>query len=439
MCEGPGFSDVAIRWDIPSVFADPVLAPRLVDLDGDGLLDLLVVRDEANPAVGSSIWRTHRNTGEGFAAGEDWTLPVIPGAAGLTATVMDYCEEGGALRSSLVDVTSDGLLDLVVTQGCEGASGWRVYPGSEGGFSQTPMVWTAPAVAGEPVEALADGMAICPDGGAVPLTVAEMSGDTRPDLLAYRGCEAGGWQVWIAGEAGYPSSPVVWGVPEVAEGRAVTHPAGAVSERIVNTCRWQQGASFLADLTGSGRVDLVVTDACDRAGVGTEHWLRFENRGSSFAAEPTVWALPGPPRLDAFDRDRGERGCIREGAPRVRENLLPETGWRYRLRDMTADGRPDLVVTESCGVSPDRWSVYRNTGADFAAEAADWCLPAAALAEGTLPELGPAERRCSEGDRARYETMELTGDGCPDLVLKGSCQDPEVGRTHWRVFPGSCE
>jgi len=435
-----GFAAQPLRWALPPTDADPVAAPRLVDMDGDGRLDQLVVQDASAPAVGASSWRVHRNTGAGFGDGEDWSLPSIPGVDRLTATVLDRCAGGGPLVARVADVTADQRADLIVTRGCgEADDGWQVYPAEASGFAAQPTPWRAPSPGDqEETPDLAAGAARCADGGDVPYTFASLTGDGRPDLLAYRGCGDAGWSVQAGSERGYQPA-TGWRTPsELAGGRAVAPPAGVVDGRIVNTCRWQQGASFLADLTGAGRVDLWVTDACDAGDVGSARWLRFENEGDGFAATPADWPLPAPPRPDAFDRDAGERGCMQAGSSRAREDLLVGVGWRYHLRDMTADGRPDLVVTERCGAAPDRWAVHANTGAGFAAEGADWCLPEAAVSDGAVATAGPAERRCEDGSRPTYETLELTGDGCPDLVLRGSCEDPSVGRTHWLVFPGVC-
>ena len=437
---GRGFAEAPLRWPLPETDPDPLVGPRLVDMDGDGRQDLLVVHDAGDAAIGAARWRVHWNTGDGFAAGEAWSLPAIDGRGRLTATVLDRCDAGGALQAAVRDVTADGWVDLVVTRGCDEVADWRVYPGGEGGFGDEPAVWRAPRL-GDPetTPGLASGTASCSGGGDVPYVFVGLTSDGRPDLLTYRSCEAAGWRVWEGSEAGYQAAPVAWRAPsELAGGRAVSHPAGEGSERIQNTCRWQQGASFLADLTGSGRSDLWITDACDAEDVGTRRWLRFENGGDGFAESPTDWSLPIPPRPDAFDLDRGERGCIQAGVERARENLLPETGWRYHLRDMTADGRPDLVLTERCGLAPDSWTVHPNTGGGFADAGERWCLPEAALSDGPITEPGPAQRRCEGGARPAYEVLELTGDACPDLVLRGSCEEPEVGLTHWRVFPGVC-
>src|SRR5690606_12794489 len=107
----------------------------LVDVNGDGSLDLVDCQDNASGVVwltGSSLpyWKVYLNNGFNFkTTAENWTIPVMENSTGALDQV-------SSSNYSLVDINGDGNPDLVDCQ--DNASGvvwltgsslpyWKVY------------------------------------------------------------------------------------------------------------------------------------------------------------------------------------------------------------------------------------------------------------------------------------------------------------------------
>ena len=167
----------------------------------------------------------------------------------------------------------------------------------------------------------------------------------------------------------------------------------------------------LRDMDGDLREDLVVTRSCDDTTIGVTDWLVYPNTGSGFGAA-VRFALPVLPTSP---------GCV--GASLV---------------DVDGDFKPDLVVTSLCtdtSVGTSRWLVYPSSGTAFAATAQPLQLPAAG-ALGTYATLEVDAPSCATFQPA-YAFFDLTGDHKADLVVTSACDDPTVGISSWRVYPGT--
>lgn len=169
----------------------------------------------------------------------------------------------------------------------------------------------------------------------------------------------------------------------------------------------------LFDFTADRQPDLVVaSDQCDSS-VGDSHWDLYPAGESSFAAQPTPYALPPArcnTRFDAF------------GA---------YSSLRYALLDLDADHRSDLVVYhDDCDtqVGADHWDVYHGGEAGFATQPAPYSLPAARC-NTPFDALGA-------DSQITYSLFDLTGDGVADLVVTRDQCDATVGSDHWDVYPG---
>ena len=108
------------------------------------------------------------------------------------------------------------------------------------------------------------------------------------------------------------------------------------------------------DITGDGHVDVVITDGCDAAGVGTERWIVHPGEDGGFGAA-TTWALPDLSALpttedaDLLEQMAGGWGCTND------ETL------RLTTMDVTGDGLADVLLTDGCdaaGVGTERWIVH---------------------------------------------------------------------------------
>ena len=122
----------------------------------------------------------------------------------------------------------------------------------------------------------------------------------------------------------------------------------------------------LADLTGDGLTDLVVTrdDNSGVDGLSGSLWLLYRNTGSGFSGSPTSWSLPA--------------GYDRLTFSSVYDDSSADPAWT--LTDLDADGKLDFVIThdDNAGVSglgSSTWMVFLNSGSGFATTGTPWDLP----------------------------------------------------------------
>ena len=215
--------------------------------------------------------------------------------------------------------------------------------------------------------------------------------------------------------AGFASEAIAWSLPQWAD-------ATFAFDDIANpaTCG-EQPTYALADLTGDGQPDLVVTHACDDGGLGIDQWVVFAGEGEGFG-EAQAWALPEwPATIAPFPAVPTQSQCS-EGRP------------ASALTDLTGDGRADLVITDACGdgdVGTMRWLVFENTGAGFG-DAIAWRLPAWPAEAPPFSALANPEA-CAVGVPAS-SLVDLGGDGLADLVVTSACGDAGLGAEQWLVF-----
>ncbi|HEY8089300.1 MAG TPA: VCBS repeat-containing protein, partial [Polyangiaceae bacterium] len=175
------------------------------------------------------------------------------------------------------------------------------------------------------------------------------------------------------------------------------------------------------DLTGSGKLDLVLTETCTDTSVGTSHWLVYPNTGSGFSTTPKTFALPAM-TLPLTSVSGANTACA--GTP----------SQKWTSVDLTGDGKLDLVLTETCTdatVGASHWLVYANTGSGFSATPATFALPAQTL---PLTSVSGANTACAGTPSQKWTTVDVNGDKKPDLVLTETCSDSTVGSTHWLVY-----
>jgi hypothetical protein len=213
-------------------------------------------------------------------------------------------------------------------------------------------------------------------------------------------------------------------------------------------CGRDRYASYaVLDLTADGVVDLVFTrNDCLDPRIGRDHWLVFEGGAAGFAATGAAYALPparyddaygNPPfdTLGAYD----EMGC---GGRLTQEYVS------YATMDLTGDGVLDLVrFRDDCddpAAGTDHWNVFAGGATGFASTPIAWSLPVGhpnTYGNAPYDTAGDYEEAECGGrftqEYVSYATMDLTGDGVPDLVrFRDDCDDPATGTDHWRVFVG---
>jgi hypothetical protein len=451
----------------------------LVDLTGDGARDLVVTGRDASvpqgpstPQLGRTRWRLHANTGQGFdEAGVEWSLPDYgrpPGEGEFWfGTTFDNSSSG--LNWALLDLTGDGAPDLVVTQRDAsvtlgpttpqlGRSRWRLHANTGQGFDEAGVEWVLPDHGRPPGEGEAwfqEGTDRFSDGlnwqlldltgdGAVDLFVtgrdaSVTQGPSTPQLGRTR------WRLHTNTGQGFDEAGSEWVLPD--HGRPPGEGEFWFDEGFD---RYSDGLNWsLADLTGDGALDLVVTDRDASVTTGPEtpqlgrsRWRLHANMGQGFDEAGVEWSLP----------DHGANGT---DAPWFSQGFdLYSDGLNWTRADLTGDGRLDLVVTDrdaSVSAGPttpmlgrSRWRLFTNHGEGFDEAGVEWSLPD----YGNPPSEGDAW--FGEGfdrftDGLDWSLTDLTGDAVPDLVVThrdasvvAGPDTPQVGRSAWRVHAARC-
>jgi hypothetical protein len=176
------------------------------------------------------------------------------------------------------------------------------------------------------------------------------------------------------------------------------------------------------DIDGDGALELVQTaDPASQQVLGgtiNPHWRVYDNTGDGFASTYSEWSVPTPGWTDGF------------------HSVSNATSYyRWFTIDIDGDGAPELVQTsdESTGYvfggsSNPHWRVYDNTGSGFAPGFVEWAVPSAEWTEGFN----------SLDDASRWSTMDIDGDGAPELVQTSDYNTGAVFSAgiepQWRVY-----
>jgi len=288
---------------------DGDLRYSLLELTGDDKADLVVYKDACgSDEVGDSIWWVYENTGSGFSSSPTaWTMP--PDSLKSTAqweqlggSVSGRCAadstEEGVLRFSLLDLSGDGALDVVVSlddcaDDAVGESVWWVYAGEDGGFSSAPTAWTMPpdSLKSEPqweeIAGTVSGRcaADSTEEGLVRFSLVDLSADGAADLVVTEDECANGdlgdtaWWVYLNEGSGFAQSPATWTMPAASlkSEPQWTALAGAVSGRCAEDSTKDGTVRYsLGELTGDYALDIVITqDDCVDDAVGESIWRVF--------------------------------------------------------------------------------------------------------------------------------------------------------------------
>ncbi len=415
----------AVEFDGPGEIHDhgDTLGFDTFDINGDGLPDYV---DAAGmpPTV-------RFGTGSGLSTAVPWDWP--PSLPYVRRTT------SGRLRAAVIDMTGDGLPDLVYA-GCGTSAdrSWCIYKNHGSGFNLTPELWAAPL--GRDYLRRTD-----PDSGTTSLLTADtldMNGDGRPDFVD---------------TSLYSSSNPSWRVVRNLGGSfengymQINVPAPGLATYVDNSsiCQggWQRAG--LVDMNGDGLKDYVLADTGGLESApgcnGEDHWDVYFNTGGSFKPNAYAWSVEGsdyklPPYLNNY------AGCSDEPLS-VGGNML----------DLTGDGRSDVVLPHSYDVCGDSQYVAPmcdqttgscdvletefpedccnnlillvNTGSSFAAPIGWGSTYVGFISAFSYPE---------DYNFTRYEVMDFDGDGLLDLLEHEPQGDPITGEiiSHtWRVYP----
>ena len=326
------------------------------------------------------------------------------------------------------DIDRDGVLDIVQTGDtavsqqvwdAAGAPYWKVFRGTSATGATEPIVWSVPPKA-------AGGYYVEISWSPETWGTWDVSGDGRPDLVSTADPATGHvwdatgspyWKVHLGqAQGGFASEVLLWSVPP---------SVGAEGYWI-----WGYGFGNLfwrtLDLTGDGRVDLVVTADPATGAIwdasGSPYWKVYASTGTGFAAEPTSWSVPPSGTALGFRSDEYGTG-----------------GEKWVVVDLDGDHRADLVQTADpatsrvwgAGTDARYWKLFRNTGSGFA-PAVVWPVPSSGLLDGFM-----VWRHSS--DYQHWTLLDLDGDGDLDLVQTGDRAQPasvwdEDGSPYWKLF-----
>jgi|GEM_PF-3045902 len=234
----------------------------------------------------------------------------------------------------------------------------------------------------------------------------DMTSDAHPDLVVFHDdCDttvgSTHWDVYPWGSSGFSPSPTPFSVPA---------PRCQVSfdQAEQTSSLWYA----TMDMTSDAHPDLVVFhDDCD-ATVGHTHWDVYPWTASGFSPSPAAFSVPAPRCQVSFDQAEQTSSL-----------------W-YATMDMTGDGHPDLVVFhDDCDatVGQTHWDVYPWTASGFSPSPTAFSVPA--------PRCQVSFDETEQTSSLWYSTMDVTGDGHPDLVVFHDDCDATVGSTHWDIYP----
>jgi hypothetical protein len=362
------------------------------------------------------------------ASGRDWSLPgEFPGQLGNLSDLAS-CAAAPDVLHTTIDLTGDGLPDMVVLNGCAvdasvGRTHWRVFVNTGAGFSATGMDWPLPSEFVGQLGNLSD-VASCAAAPDVLHTTLDLDGDGRLDMVVLNGCAVEPtigqtrWRWFRNTGSGFAATGADWALPTEFPGQL-----GNLSD-VASCAAAPDILHTTLDLDGDAKVDMVVLNGCAvQPTIGQTRWRYFRNTGTGFAATGTDWALP-----TEFPGQLGNLSDLSScaAAPDVLHTTL----------DLDGDAKVDMVVLNGCAVDASigqtRWRLFRNTGTGFAASGADWALPAEFPGQlGTLSDLAS----CAAAPDILHTTFDLTGDGKLDMVVLNGCAvDASIGQTRWRVF-----
>ena len=182
-CEAVGFGDANV-WTLPDVSALPLVEGdaievmannwactndedfrfTMLDLTGDGRSDFVITDGCDAEGVGVDRWIVHPAEDGGFGNATTWTLPDVSALPLVEGDVMEVvannwpCTNDEDFRYITTDLTGDGRVDFVITDGCDatgvGVDRWIVHPGQDGGFGDA-VTWTLPDFGALPLVGLA--------------------------------------------------------------------------------------------------------------------------------------------------------------------------------------------------------------------------------------------------------------------------------------------
>jgi hypothetical protein len=340
---------------------------------------------------------------------------------------------------STMDLTGDGIVDLIQS-GDDGRNNgfvwrddqgpfWKVWPGQANGFAPDYVRWWVPE------SGLNDGFFYTGwSHGTRWFSTRDLNGDSIPDLVqtadptreggfVWRDADGSYWKVWLGRDGGFSRNMTRWAVPNSGL------DDGFFALSWANDTHWFS----TMDLTGDGRLDLIQTADPNRPGghvfgeANGAYWKVWPGIESGFSQDFLRWPVPASGMSDGFFY-----------------TAWSQSERSFTTMDITGDGHPDLVQTADSQQSGGYvwhddlgayWKVWPGNGRGFARAPIRWSVPESGLGDGFFTPWW------SQGERG-FATIDLTGDGQPDLIQTADPDQPggfvwrDAAGPHWLVWPG---
>lgn len=421
------FASSAASWTLPpGALASTALTARatawdLVDLDGDGRPELVVTSDANGKVLGGAAsphWNVYTNDGSALSTTPvPWPVP---------SDRFSYLRVACA---AMIDIDGDRLPDLV--DFCEVGSGdpkpwgsaagtphWNVHKNLGNGFAKTSTPYALPLQAPLVVASVATTVGTKQPFVSMDTWAAiDIDGDGKLELLAMQPKTS--WSIYRATAAGFTTPPTSFGVPSGGSDPLNAYTFGRLSGNLWATM----------DVDGDQLLDFIVTGNTVGSArrpfttaKSTPYWKVYRGSSTGFASTPTTWVVPGGVEY-------------------------PEDGDPYGTRsatfDIDGDGKPDLVTFGARDVfgaaaGTPHWRVYLGSSDRFgqpkpgaAAVPADPgpSVDTLLLHEWKLPTATVAGLPLVSRDATKWATLDIDGDGRPDLVDLSDA-------SRWNVYRG---
>ena len=301
---------VSLGYAAPALALGPGVTIATADMNGDGIPDLVELS-------------TSDSTVNVVTVDADGDFSLLPPQSFADITQMSSV--------AIADVNGDGIPDVIISDGSGSAGGVRVLLNDGHGNLAADVSYASETGAGS---------------GPVSVSVADINGDGKPDLVTANGRD-GTVSVLINNGDGTFAAPV-------------TYPAGT-----------DPVAVTVGDVNGDGHPDIVVADSA-----GNSVQVLLNAGDGSFAAPVAIPDGSGPVAMvladvngdghpDIVVADQGDsKVAILIGAgdgtftAPVFYGTGPDPGW-IAAQDLSGDGRLDLVTAN---YSDGSVSVFANTG-----------------------------------------------------------------------------
>jgi hypothetical protein len=415
------FSMNAQNWYIPHLHASNYIMgfaeqddSRLVDINGDGILDLIDSSDNSTNTVwlnGSQrYWKVYIGNGAGFD-----TEPIIWDIPNVAATNQE-ARSVGTDQFDIIDMNGDGFVDMVdavnnndVIWGGNSSVYWRVYLGDGTGFDNISLSWELPVIDGGPGTSSIIR--------ATDRALSDMNGDGLLDLIDTQDLNTGiewvngdqhYWKVYLNTGTDFSTTAIDWIIP-----------SGLLSEG--EHCTFYTYKYAVMDMNGDGLVDIV--DGGDGQSVWFDgvhpYWKVYLNTGSGFYTSYQSWIIP------YIENDLSD--------------MWMANSYHYELIDMDGDGFTDLVDTQNGNNSlvwiyngfQFAWKFYKGNGTGFEQTDSYW----------DIPHLSDIEYENATIESFFYKVVDLNGDGILDVYDCKSNSVDEIWSDEsgifWKVYLGT--